>query len=138
MNKIIKSQSQLSFATGLFPITFAPLLNLFCLLFMMLVISPFYVFPAGIAVGLPKTITSDIVSENTTLITITGEDIIYFENKIISDKELKTRLQSPALKKQAILIKADGRSSLARIIDVWNVCRELGLEKINIATTVNK
>ena len=48
--------------------------------------------------------------------------------KIITDK-IKTILQSP-LFEQSILIKADGRSSLARIIDVWNVCRELGLEKL--------
>ncbi|HDL09682.1 MAG TPA: hypothetical protein ENG39_00310, partial [Candidatus Omnitrophica bacterium] len=35
---------------------------------------------------------------------------------------------------QAILIKADKRASLGRIIQVWDVCREVGIQKLNIAT----
>lgn len=82
--------------------------------------------------------TSDVVLENIKTITITSEDIIYFENKVTSTKELKKKLQELSLERQSLLIKADGRSSLTRIVDVWNICRELGLEKINIATSVNK
>ncbi len=134
----MKPQSRLRVATTLFPITFAPLLNLFCLLLMFLIITPHYVFPTIIGVKLPKTITSDIVAENTITITVTSEDIIYFKNKVLSDKELKEMLQSPDVRKHSILIKADGRSSLARSFSVWTLCRELGLEKINIATTLNK
>ncbi len=131
-------QSRLKIATTLFPITFAPLLSLFCLLLMFLIVTPHYIFPTVVGVKLPKTITSDIVPENTTTIAVTSEDLIYFENKILSDKELKEMLQAPALKKHSILIKADGRSSLARSFSIWTLCRELGLEKINIATTMNK
>ena len=72
------------------------------------------------------------------MIAITSEDIIYFQNKIVTEKELKHLLSAPSFKKKSLLIKADRRSSLARIIDVWNVCRELGLERVNIATTINK
>ena len=134
----IQAQSQLKLAAGLFPILFAPLLDLLCLFFMLLVVAPFLTFQNTIDIQLPKTITSDVVLENITTITITGEDIIYFENKVLSNKELKKKLQTLSLKKQSILIKADGRSSLTRIVDVWNICRELGLEKVNIATTINK
>lgn len=72
------------------------------------------------------------------MIAITSEDVIYFHNKVVTELELKQLLKNPALKKQPILIKADRRSSLARIIDVWNVCRELGLDRVNLATTINK
>jgi len=33
------------------------------------------------------------------------------------------------------MIKADRRSSMGRIVDIWDLCRQLGIEKINIATT---
>lgn len=134
----MKFKCQLKIATGLLPITFAPILNLILLLIMFLLLIPFISYPTSIHTYLPRTITSDIIPEHTMTITITSEDIIYFENKILTDKELKKILQKPSLKKQPILIKADGRSSLARVIDVWNACRELGLERVNIATTMNK
>ena len=105
---------------------------------MFIVVAPYFTFPTAMAVKLPKAITSDVVPENITTITITSEDIIYFHDKVFTDRELKKTLQSLSLKKKPILIKADGRSSLSRVIDVWNVCRELGLEKVNMATTLDK
>lgn len=134
----MRTQSQLKLATNFLPIMFVPLFDLLCLLFMLLVIAPFFTFQNTIDIKLPKTITSDVVLENITTITITGEDIIYFENKVLSNKELKKKLQELSLKRQSILIKADGRSSLTRIVEVWNICREQGLEKVNIATSINK
>lgn len=132
------AQSQLKLATGLFPMIFAPFFDLLCLIFMLFVVAAFSTFPNSIHIKFPKTMTSDVVLENIKTITITSEDIIYFENKVTSTKELKKKLQELSLERQSLLIKADGRSSLTRIVDVWNICRELGLEKINIATSVNK
>lgn len=126
-------------ALGLLPITIAPVINLLLLFLLFLTIAPFVLKPTAAHVTLPKTITSDIIPETgTTTITVTGEDIIYFQNRIVTEKELKQLLKASPFKKQPLLIKADRRSSMARVIDVWNVCRELGLERVNIATTVNK
>lgn len=132
----MKLQSSLKISNSLFPITFAPILNLFCLLFMFMVIAPYLTFPNAIGIKLPKAITSDIIPENSTIITINSEDIIFFKGKVLSEIELKKLLHSSKVKNASILIKADGRSSLARVIDIWNICRDLGLEKINIATTI--
>jgi len=135
-NKISLHQNKL--AIGLMAITIAPLINLLCLFIMFFMIAPFILYPTSTHINLPKTITSDVIPETTTTIAITSEDIIYFQNKVVTEKELKQLLKTPSLKKNPILIKADRRSSLARVIDVWNVCRELGLERVNLATTINK
>lgn len=103
---------------------------------MFMVIAPYFTFPNAIGIKLPKAITSDVIPENSTIITINSEDIIFFKGKVLSEIELKKLLHSSKVKKASILIKADGRSSLARVIDIWNICRDLGLEKINIATTI--
>lgn len=105
---------------------------------MVVLVAPYFIFPNSVGIKMPKAITSDIMPENTTTITVTSEDIIYSGNKIISDKELKKLLQSSKVKNHSILIKAEGRTSLGRIIDIWNVCRQMDIEKVNLATTVNK
>ena len=85
-------------------------------------------------VKLPRAVTSDTVQEDTVIITLTGEDIIYFNNKIATIPEITLKLKAyPA--KPPILIKADRRSSVGRIIDIWNLCRDLEIERVNIATT---
>ncbi len=132
----MKLQSSLKTSSNLFPITFAPLLNLFCLLFMFMVVAPYLTFPNAIGIKLPKAITSDVVPDNSTIITVNSEDIIFSRGKVLSEIELKKLLQVSKIKNGSVLIKADGRSSLARVIDIWNICRDLGLEKINIATTI--
>lgn len=134
----MKPRPRLKTATTLFPITFMPFLNLLCLLLILHIVSPYYVLPNITGMNLPKTITSDFMPENTTVITITGEDVIYFENKVVSEQELKKTLRTQTHQKKPVLIKADGRSSLVRSFTIWNMCRELGLEKINIATTMGK
>lgn len=134
----MKPRPHLKIATTLFPITFMPLLNLFCLLLILHIVSPYYVLPNSVNMSLPKTIPSDFMPENTTVITITGEDVIYFGNKVVSEQELKKILRTPTHPKKPVLVKADGRSSLVRSFTIWNMCREFGLEKINIVTTMGK
>ena len=89
--------------------------------------------PSGINVKLPKAVTSDITKDNI-IITITGENVIYFNGKITTLKELVQTLIRPQMKGRPLLIQADRRTSVGRIVDVWNLCRKLGIEKINIAT----
>ena len=43
-------------------------------------------------IKLPRTITSDVMKEKNLVITISGEDIIYFNNKIFTVKELPSEL----------------------------------------------
>ena len=103
---------------------------------MSMVVAPYFTFQNTVNINLPKTITSDVIPENSTIITINSEDIIFLKGKVLSEIELKKLLQTSKINNKSILIKADGRSSLARVIDIWNICRDLGLEKINIATTI--
>jgi len=47
---------------------------------------------------------------------------------------LKQLLQKEKERTKGVLIKADKRASLGRIIQVWDICREMGIQKLNIAT----
>ncbi|MFA5089249.1 MAG: biopolymer transporter ExbD [Candidatus Omnitrophota bacterium] len=115
-------------------ISMAPLIDVIFQLLIFFMLSSSFTFQSGITVKLPKAVTSDVIKEENVIITITSEDIIYLNNQIITIKELKRELSKSAGEKRPILIKSDRRASVGRIVDVWDICRNLGIEKINIAT----
>ena len=123
---------------GLEQIEIVPLINILFLLLMFVLLTSSLVSPSGINVKLPKAITSDIFKEENFIITITSENVIYLNNKIVTHKELQQALNKSNNKHRQILIKTDRRASVGRIIDVWDLCRSAGIEKINIATNQGK
>lgn len=128
-------QFRFSTAPSFHPINLIPLLNIICLTFLLLFCATFLVLPASINTHLPKTLTSDIVPDNILTISITSEDIIFFRDKVMTTKDLRGILKNARAQDQAVLIRADGRSSLARVIDLLNLCRELDIQRVNITTT---
>jgi biopolymer transport protein ExbD len=130
----MKFQQHLKPASGLHQINVVPMVNVILLLVMFSLAAPWLTSSPGILVQLPKAITSDTIQDEPLIITVTGEDIVYFNKSIATVKELKTRIGKNRKGQLSVLIKADRRASLGRIVDVWNVCRAMGIEHINIAT----
>ena len=124
--------------TTLEQINLTPLIDVILLLLIFFLLSASLTSQSGINVKLPKAITSDAIKEENLTITITSENVIYLNNKIITIRELRRELGKNINKSRPVLIKADRRSSMGRIVDVWDLCRELGIEKINIATDQEK
>lgn len=120
---------------GLGHINTIPMMNTIVLLLFFIVLSSSLTSQPGINVKLPKAVTSDKIREDTMMITITSEDVIYLEGNVMTTSDLKRGLAQLMPNSRPVLIKADRRSSMGRIADVWEVCRELGIERINIATT---
>lgn len=123
---------------GLQQIDIAPLIDVIFLLIIFFMLTSPLTSPSGIHVKLPRAITSDIIKEKNFIVTITGEDIIYFNGVILTTKELRRELSAIAQNDKPILIKSDRRASVGRIVEVWDLCRDLGIEKINIATNQEK
>ena len=123
---------------GLGAIDIAPFIDVIFLLLIFFMLTAAFTFQSGIDVKLPKAVTSDVIKEENLIIAITSENVIYLNNRVISFKELSDELAKPARKNRPLLIKADRRASVGRIVDVWDLCRNLGIEKINIATTQEK
>jgi len=95
-----------------------------------------FVLVPGINVKLPKAVTSQRLTFQRVVIVITSEDIIYLKNKPVTLKELFDVLKKE--KVEVVLIKADKDASLGRVVEVWDICRKLGIEKIGIATTYRR
>ena len=123
---------------GLGQIDIAPLIDVIFQLLIFFMLSSSFTFQSGINVKLPKAVTSDIIKEENLIVTITSENILYLNGVVTTLKELKRRLSQPNTKDRPLLIKADRRASVGRIVDIWDLCRNLGIERINIATNQEK
>ncbi|MDP2939098.1 MAG: biopolymer transporter ExbD [Candidatus Omnitrophota bacterium] len=119
---------------GLGQIDIAPLIDMVFQLLIFFMLTSSFVFQSGIKINLPRAVTSEVIQEENVIIIISSENVIYLNNRVINLKELEKALRIAAKKNAPLLIKADRRASLGRIVDVWDLCRDAGLDKINIAT----
>ncbi len=119
---------------GLKQIDIAPLIDVvFQLLIFFMLTSSFLIQP-GIKVNLPKAVTSEVVTLENIEILITSESVIYLNGKVVTTRELKKLFVQAVKRNQSILIKADKRASLGRVVEIWDMARDLGISQVNIAT----
>ena len=134
----MKFKRHIKIEYGLEQINLAPLIDIIFLLLIFFMLSTSFTFQSGIHVKLPKAVTSDTIKQENLIIVITNENVIYLNNKIVTLEELQDALLKSKSSKRPILIKSDRRASMGRIVDVWDLCRKLGIERINIATNREK
>ena len=129
----MKFKRRLKIEKGLIDLT--PMVNVFFLLFIFFLFTSSFIFQPGIKVSLPKAVTSEVMQLDNVTITVTKDDKIYLEDRQITREELVPRLKILAKEKMGLLIKADSRAPLGRIVEIWDACRREGVLQINIATT---
>ena len=49
-------------------------------------------------------------------------------------QELRSKLPSLYATGQPILLRADRKASMGRVVEVWDLCRALGISQVHIAT----
>lgn len=111
-----------------------PMVNIFFLLFVFFLFTSSFIFQPGISVNLPKAVTSEVIQQDNLVLTITKDNRLYLEDKQISEEELISRLKILNKEKMGLLIRADSRAPLGRIVQIWDACRREGVSQINIAT----
>jgi biopolymer transport protein ExbD len=128
----MRFKRRLKIEKGMIDLT--PMVNIFFLLFIFFLFTSSFVFQPGIKVSLPKAVTSEVMQLDNVTITVTKDDKIYLEDRQITREELIPRLKMLAKEKMGLLIKADSRAPLGRIVEIWDACRSEGVSQINIAT----
>ncbi len=113
----------------------APLIDVVFLLLIFFMLTSSFVFQPGIRVNLPKAVTSEVLHKELLVITITGENKVFINERPVSSDELVSRITAAARDNEPLLIKADKESNLGTAIEVWDICRQLEVRQINIATT---
>jgi len=113
----------------------APLIDIVFLLLIFFMLTSSFIFQPGIKINLPKAITSEVIHEKSLIILVTANNYIYLNDRVITMSELSSRLRIAAKENKPLLIKADRRASLGKVVEVWDMCRDEGISQINIATS---
>lgn len=113
----------------------APLIDIVFQLLIFFMLTSSFIFQPGIKINLPKAVTSEVIDEKSLIILVTGNNYIYLNDRMITMSELASRLRIAAKENKPLLIKADRRASLGKVVEVWDLCRDEGISQINIATS---
>lgn len=119
---------------GLRSIDITPLIDMVFQLLIFFMLTSSFVVQSGLKVNLPKAATGELSQEQGLIITVSRENMLFLDKKVITSKELKSILLKARKNKMSVLIMADQRSSLGRVVEVWDMARDLGIEQVNIAT----
>ncbi len=113
----------------------APLIDVIFLLLIFFILTSSFIFQPGIKVNLPKAVTGEVIQKENLILIIDKNNKVYIKDRVMTDEELRSRLNLAAKEKKPLLIKADRRASLGEVVRIWDLCRQENIKKINIATT---
>jgi len=130
----MKFKRHMELEHGLRQIDIAPLIDVVFQLLIFFMLTSSFVMQPGIKVNLPKAITSEVVKPENIEIIVSGENVTYYNGKVVTIQELKNLIKQAARRDNSMLIKADRHASLGRVVEIWDLCRDYGITQINIAT----
>jgi biopolymer transport protein ExbD len=119
---------------GLRQIDIAPLIDIVFQLLIFFMLTSTFVMQPGIKISLPKAVTSEVIRFENIEILVTSESVTYLNGKVVTMQELNKLFKQAVKKNQTILIKADKRASLGKVVEIWDLARDSGITQINIAT----
>ncbi len=128
----MRFKRHINIESGLKQLEITPLIDCVFLLLIFFMLTSNFVVRRGINIKLPRASVQEVVKTRVVTITISSEDIIYLDGKIFTRGELERYLKK--LKPHSIFIKADRDSTLGVVVEIWDICKQLGINKIGIAT----
>ena len=112
----------------------APLIDVVFQLLIFFMLTSNFVVQSGIKVHLPKAISSEVVRSENLIVTLTGQDLLFLNDQPITINALTEKIREAAQDNKTLMLKADTSASLGRVVEIWDLCRQLGVPQINIAT----
>ena len=115
------------------PVDVAPMIDVVFQQLIYFMLTSSFVMSPGIRITLPKAATSERLSVSNVVITLTKDHVIYWDEEIVTLKELRKKLAAAGGSKP-VLIRADRHAYVDRLIELWDLCRDAGYPEIHIAT----
>jgi len=113
----------------------APLIDVIFLLLIFFMLTSSFIFQPGIRVNLPKAVTSEVLHREMIVLVVTDSNDVYINERPVDAEELVSRVSLAAREGRSLLIKADKGADLGKVIEVWDICRQVDMRQVNIATT---
>ena len=119
-------------------INITPFTDVILVLLIIFMIATPLLSQTNIPIKLPKTKHAEAAQGRDQLtITITAEDVLYVDNKIVTQKELNDRVslahkQNPQI---GVELMVDQTARFKSVVDVLDMLKAMEIDKINIAAT---
>ena len=115
------------------PVDIAPMIDVVFQQLIYFMLTSSFVLSPGIRVSLPKAATSEKLSPANLVITLNKDHVIYWDEEVVTLKELRRKLKSFGGNKP-VLIRADRHAYVDKLIELWDLCRDAGYKEVHIAT----
>ena len=115
------------------PVDIAPMIDVVFQQLIYFMLTSSFVLAPGIRVTLPKAETAKNLSVSNLVVTLTKEHVIYWDEEVITLKELRRKLRQAGGSKP-VLIRADRHAYVEKLIELWDLCRDAGYQEVHIAT----
>ena len=115
------------------PVDIAPMIDIVFQQLIYFLLTSSFVLAPGIRVTLPKAETATTLSASSLVITLTKDHVVYWNEEVVTLKELRKRLEQAGGAKP-VLIRADRHAYVDKLIELWDLCRDTRHQEVHIGT----
>lgn len=116
------------------PLLALAFINFILMVVVLMMFTTIFATPSGIAVKFPSFRENASPWGQQVEITVTSENVIYIDGKVVTLNELRRFLARGDFRFRAIMVKADRRSSMGRVADILDLCRGISGATVNVST----
>ena len=131
--KQVKFKRHYKFTSG--QLDMAPLIDCVLLLMIYFMLTSSFIMQPGLKIKLPEAKTTEQGEPQPVLVSVTQNNIIFFQDRQVTLAELESLLAAEGRKgKFALVVKGDQAASHGLVVKVLDIARLAGAEKLIVAT----
>ena len=129
----MRFERRMDVSAPLHPVLGIAFLNFIFLFLLLVVFFSFFAVPSGFELRMP--VSGSGIDENHAVVRITGENVLYFNGRVVTINDLKRALVKVNKANTVIYLRSDRRAAMGRVADVWDLCKGLGSARVKIVAT---
>jgi len=116
------------------PLLAVGFINFILMVVVLMMSTTIFARPSGIQMEFPSFKEGANSSGQGVVITVTSENVIYIDGRVVTLNELRRFLAQGNFRRDALMIKVDARASMGRVADILDLCRGILGASVNVST----
>jgi biopolymer transport protein ExbD len=116
------------------PILLIGFINFVLMVVILIMSTTIFARPSGVQMEFPSFKERTNAPGVAVVITVTGENVIYIDGRVVTLNELRRFLARGNFRRDSLMIKADKRASMGRVADILDLCRGISGASVNVST----
>jgi len=116
------------------PLLAVGFINFILMVVILIMSTTIFARPSGVQMEFPSFKDGANASGGGVVITVTSENVIYIDGRVVTLNELRRFLARGDFSKEALMIKADAKASMGRVTAILDLCRGISGVSVNVST----